>query len=213
MVAAGPDNLSRTAPHPAPQAISLTRTRVLLSTVLSFLLVTCHSETPPAPAAESPHSPAVREALAELAKGHSEKIQLAWYARAFRRTDPAVAAFLADMGVQQRRLAADLMAWARHTNADIRFAHTTDLSGEARRIMEAAQSRAVRNDSHEEFQRDILMLMWTDYAWQRSLIQATLKRTADPALRAYLTRSLAVHDAGVTRLRALLARYRWQPEA
>ena len=78
----------------------------------------------------------------------------------------------------------------------------------AQQILEARQEKLVRGDATPDFVRDTLMQMYDDYEWQISLIQALLPSVKDPQLKAYLQKSLQIHEAGSAQLNGLLKRYK-----
>ena len=153
----------------------------------------------------------LKSTLPELAKGHSDKVQLAWYGTSWlRQVDPAVKEFLTDMGVQHKRLAERLQTWAAAHQVDLKFRYGNDLTGKARLAMEKAQGDIVQKAGDVEFQRVVLVLMYSDYHWQRQLIGVVLPRVQDSELRGYLEESLRVHEAGFQRVGELLGHYQYQ---
>ncbi len=151
-----------------------------------------------------------REDLAELAQGHSDKIRFAWYASTLRHTAPPVQVFVNRMAADQKRLLAELTAWAKKKDVHLAHAYPNNVAGRAQRLMDQSQENIITSDTAADFQRDLLIQMWQDYDWQRSLAQALLATTTDPELKAYLEDSVHTHTAGIKQIRELLARYKFE---
>ena len=58
-----------------------------------------------------------------------------------------------------------------------------------------------------DFQRDMLMLMWLDYHWVWKQAEELRTRVTDPALQAYLDKSIKIHAAGFQQVDDLLKKY------
>jgi len=153
-----------------------------------------------------------RAALAELAKGHSDKMQLGWYASSpFRHVDPAIKQFAQDMRTTQDDLHHKLKTWADAHRIDLAIHYNpADPRDIARQAMEKQQGDSLQADSNIDFQRDVIILMYMYYQNQLSLIQALIPRIHDPELKAYLEQSQRVHTAALKSLRDLLGRYKLQ---
>jgi hypothetical protein len=152
----------------------------------------------------------LRDVLAGMARAHGQKIQLAWWASTpLRPVDGAFRPFFEKMGTEQKGLLADVQAWAKEHRMDLAYQFSPDTAGRALKIMEDRQEKLVRGDGKEDFQRDILMQMYNDYEWQISQIQALLPKVTDAGLRAYLEKSLKVHEEGSAEAMGLLKRYRF----
>lgn len=189
---------------------------LLLGTAIALSIgsafVGCHS-TARSPATQPGASDELWQAvLPELAKGHSDKIQLAWYAGSFlRHLDPPVKEFTARMGSEQKRLEQRLEALARARHISLKFHYAADVTGRAREAMEKADGDALQADGNADFQRDMLMFMYADYDWQRHLIAALIPQAGnDSDLKSYLEESLAAHEAHFKEIQRLLQRYKWQ---
>ncbi len=155
----------------------------------------------------------LRGTLAALARAHEQKIQLAFYeSLPWERTDEPFYSFFDSMGKTQAGLLNDLQAWAKTGRdgapVDLKFSFSDDTPGRAQKIIEARQEKLIRGDSKIDFTRDALMQMYEDYEWQISLIQSLLPRVSDPALKAYLQKSLKAHEDGSAQIIGLLRRFK-----
>ncbi len=158
--------------------------------------------------------PSVRDMLAELEKGHSDKIQLAWFASLpFKKLTPDVKEFAAQMGKDHKALRERLNAWAKKNDVSLKFSFGNDLFGKARKDLEKSQGNEVEVDGGDDFQRDFLILMSVDYLTQRSYIRTLLKQTVDPELTAYLNDSLAIHERDRAAIRTFLKHYKYEENA
>jgi hypothetical protein len=154
----------------------------------------------------------LRAVLADLARAHQQKVMLAtWVGAPFigPPTHAAIKPFYLDMGKQHGALLAELREWAKGRGIDLTYRYTPDTPGRAYKIMEDRQEKMVRGDKLEDFDRDMLMQMYTDYEWQISTLQALLPQVKDPGLRAYVEKSLRVHEAGSGAIVNLLKRFRF----
>jgi hypothetical protein len=161
-------------------------------------------------------SPDLRGTLAALARAHDQKTQLAFYedlqaAVPFSKTDPAIHAFFVNMGKEQKDLLSDIKGWAKTNHVDLTYHAGTDLAGKAQVIEEARQEKEIRAANHADFLHIALIQMYMDYDWQVSLIQATLPSVKDEGLKAYLEKSLKVHEAGSDEALALLKKFKYVP--
>ena len=181
----------------------------VIALAAALALTACQCCNPTTAPATAP-TPFPRDDLAELARGHSDKIQFAWYATTFHRLDPPVKDFVNQMSADNKRLLATLTAWAAKNKVDLTFNYSDDASGRARKMMEKSQEAVIRSDAPPDFQRDLLIQMWQDYDWNRSLAQTLLKTTTDPDLKTYLGDSVRTHNAGIKTIRDLLARYKFE---
>lgn len=152
---------------------------------------------------------ALKEMLPGFAKSHGEKIQLATFAGTFLRpVDPVFKPFYKTMGETQKELLAQLRGWAKQRNFDLRYSYPTDVHGAALQMMEKRQAAAARADDQTDFERDMLMQMYSDYEWQICLIKALQPLVSDAQLKAYLDKSMTVHEAGSREIVELLKRYK-----
>ncbi len=188
------------------------------ATALSFCLALAACQTAPPPTTGkavtndvADFAPAdLRDTLAGLARAHQQKVQLAFYVSTPLRTiDAPFKPFYANMGKQQADLLKMITTWAKEHKIDLTFHYSPDIAGAALTIMEARQEKLVRGDSKEDFQRDMLMQMYNDYEWQISQLQALLPKVKDAGLKAYVQKSLQVHEAGSAETVALMKRYKF----
>lgn len=187
------------------------RTFILLAILLVFLPA-CHAtiRQPPAGASAYADIPSgdLRDNLADMARAHDQKVQLAFYVSLpWVGVDAPFRDFYTHMSEQQRDLGTQLRAWAKKHNIDLAFNFSDDTAGRAQKIMEARQEKVVRGDARPDFERDTLMQMSTDYEWQISLAQALLPKVHDEGLRAYLQKSLKIHEAGSAEITGLLKKF------
>jgi hypothetical protein len=163
--------------------------------------------------AQEPVSQEVRDALAILNRGHSQKMQLAFYATSplLRNISPQAKPFFVRMGEVHEDLQRQLKKWASAHKVHLTFHYSNDLAGRAQKLMEDRQEKVIRSDSNEEFQRDILINMQMDHDWESSLISATLPMVQDRELRGYLENSLRAHESAAKEIRGLLEKYRFSP--
>ena len=153
----------------------------------------------------------LRDVLADLGRAHGQKVQLAWWVSTpLRPVSPQFVKFYENMGVQQKELLAELKGWAKTHQVDLTFHYTSDVYSEGQRIMEKRQEAMVREDDQVNFERDNLMQMHQDYEWQVSLLKALLPSVKEAGLKAYLEKSLAVHEAGSKEIVGLLRGYKFQ---
>jgi hypothetical protein len=177
--------------------------------VLIALGVAAGCQTVPHAAAPHAISDDLRGTLAAMARAHEQKTMLAFYeALPWQRTAEPFHAFYATMGTTQGELLKDLQAWAGKNQVELKFAYTDDIAGRALKVMEARQEKLVRGDAKPDFTRDTLMQMYQDYEWHISQIQVMLPTVTDPELRAYLEKSLKVHEAGSNQLLDLLKKFK-----
>ncbi len=155
--------------------------------------------------------PELREVLADMAKSHGEKTQLAWYVSTpLRGIDPQFKGFYANMGVQQKELLGELKGWAKKQNVSLTHRYSDDAYGRSLKMMEGREEAKTRVAERADFQRDMLMNMYHDYVWQVCLVEAVLPRVKDGELKAYLKKSKTVHEAGIKEIEGMLKRYRYQ---
>ncbi len=153
----------------------------------------------------------LRDQLAELLKGHDDKVELAWYvSMPLHTVDPAIHDFFKRLSQDQKRLRDELNAWAKQNHLNLKFKFSDDLAGKARKAMEDAQGDVLQKDNNADFQRDVLVMMDVDFAQQKALANVLLKVAPDDALRAYLNDSIKTHDAETHAVRDLLQRYKFQ---
>jgi len=152
----------------------------------------------------------VRDALAALAKGASDRTQLAWYATSFlRHVDKPVADFAKDMGKQQQELLDELRRLARARGISLKFSYPDTIEGHGRALMEKAQGDEVQNASQADFQRSMLYMMYMNYKDDMYLAKATQEKVNDPELAAYLHHFVSVQEQGIKRLHGLLQQYKF----
>jgi hypothetical protein len=168
------------------------------------------------PAESKDISPELRDTLAGMARSHDQKVQLAFYealqsANPFNTKDPAIHGFFVAMGKRQAELLSDLQGWASKNQVNLTYRAGTGLMGRGQAIEEGRQSKEIQAAKYADFQRLALIQMYMDYDWQVSLIQATLPAVKDEGLKAYLEKSLKVHEAGVTEVQGLLKKYKYVP--
>ena len=153
----------------------------------------------------------LQTALAELDKGHHDKMKLAWYVSSpFKSVTPAMRPFYKDMGTGQKELATELEDWAKEHHVDLTYHYGKDPMGQAQKIMEDASSKEATSVGQEDFERDMMMNMRQDYLWDASLDKSLLKRVTDPALKSYLEKSLKSHEEGLVAIRELLKKYKFE---
>ena len=152
----------------------------------------------------------LQKALAELDKGHHDKMKLAWYVTSpFKSVPPAMRPFYKDMGTGQKELATELENWAKAHHVDLTYHYGKDPMGQAQKIMEDESEKEAKSVGQEDFERDMLINMKQDYGWDASLDKSLLKRVTDPALKSYLEKSLKAHEEGLVAIRELLKKYKF----
>jgi hypothetical protein len=182
---------------------------------LTLLAVLTACQTAPKPSAgkSSPYAdlpPAeLRDVLAELANAHGQKLQLATFLNLpFMGVDEPFKDFFSKMESQQRELNVQLRAWADARHLDLTFHYGTDSMGQAVKIMESRQGSALQTINRVDRERQALIQMYTDYEYRVSLLQALLPSVRDPALKAYVGKSLKIHEDGSALLVELLRRFK-----
>jgi len=151
---------------------------------------------------------ALREVLPGMAKAHGEKKQLAWYAGSILRpVDPVFEPFFRTMGEKHKELLTQLQAWATRHNFDLKYSYPDTMDGAARKLDEARQEVVVRGANQADFQRIILVQMYSEYEWEICMIKALQPKVTDAGLQDYLAKSLAVHEAGAKEIDGLLKKY------
>jgi len=163
------------------------------------------------PAAADANNPL--SVLPDMDKAHKNKVDFAWYVTApiLRSVDPAVKVFATKMEADHKRLRGRLDEWAKKNRVDLTYAYAPGIEGTALKSMEKMQGDLVQADDNTTFQRDYLILTWTDLDWQRNLAMATIAKTQDADLKAYLQDSLDTQTREQAECRALLAKYKWGP--
>src|SRR6185503_16479045 len=115
----------------------------------------------------------LRGLLADLARAHEQKLQLAFYVSLpWQRVDAPFDAFFSNMGKVQKELLGDLEKWAKENGVSLVHRFGEDTESKALQIMEARQEKVIRGAGKQDFPRDAMMQMYADYEWQISLIQA-----------------------------------------
>lgn len=153
----------------------------------------------------------LQDALAELDKGHHDKMKLAWYVSSpFKSVAPAMRPFYKDMGTRQKELASELEGWAKKHGVDLTYHYGSDPMGQAQKIMEDDSEKEAKSAGKEDFDRDMLINMKQDYGWDASLDKALLQRVTDPALKSYLEKAEHTHEEGLVAINGLLKKYKFQ---
>src|SRR5206468_6429016 len=99
----------------------------------------------------------LRDALAELDKGHHDKIKLAWYVSSpFKSVAPAMRPFYKDMGTRQKELANEFEGWAKQHHIDLTYKYGSDPMGQGQKIMEETSEKEARALGQEDFDRTML---------------------------------------------------------
>lgn len=151
----------------------------------------------------------LRDVLAELANAHDQKVQLAFYiSLPWKGVDVPFKDFYPKMSAQQGELAKELRAWAQDHHIDLTYHHGTDTMARAEKIMEDRQGRVIQSDNRTDLERDTLIQMYTDYEFRVSVLQALLPLVRDPGLKAYMVKSLKVHEEGSAQITELLKRFK-----
>ena len=187
---------------------------------LAVLLLACanggkaEGENPPRVMAAEGGGGTIQEVLPQLAKAHSDKVQLAMFVGMpfIHRVDPAVKAFAEKMGEQNKELLKDLKAYAEANKISLKFEYSADANGRAQKGMEDEQSKALQGAGGTEFELLVLVLEYSDYGWNKALVKTTLEKEKglDPALKAYLEKSLKVHEEGIREIEGLLKRFQFK---
>jgi hypothetical protein len=170
------------------------------------------SSPPPAtqPVAGTISPSDLRDALAELDKGHHDKMKLAfWVSTPFKSINPAFKPFYEEMGRSQKELAGELESWAKSHKVDLTYHYENGPMSQGQKIMEDRSEKEARADDKEDFERDMLINMKQDFGWNLSLILALQKRVTDPALASYLEKSRHVHEEGLATVKELLKKYKF----
>jgi hypothetical protein len=180
---------------------------------LLLLLPACHTARPPADGTASPWAdlpPAeLRDLLAELSNAHAQKQHLVLLLSVpFMGVDEPFKDFFSKMNTQQRELQVQLHAWAQEHHVDLTYHRGTDTLARAEKIMEDRQAKVLTVLNQTNRERSALIQMYTDYEYRISLLQALLPAVRDPALKAYLEKSLKIHEDGSAQLTELLKRFK-----
>lgn len=184
--------------------------------ILTFLvLLGCSRAAPARPGDDKPRAgmPAdiVRDVLPQLAKGHADKVQLSGFVAMplIHKVDGPVRKFTDKMGVQQKELLKELKDWAKAHGVSLKFEYADDVNGRAQKAADDLQSKALQQAGGDSFELLVLVLEYSDFCWQRSLLKTTLEEHKDlaPHLKSYLERSLAVHEEGIKEIEGLLKRF------
>lgn len=155
----------------------------------------------------------VHEALTMLNRGHTQKMELAFYATTplLRNIHPEAKAFFSRLSDVHGDLQRQLKKWAAKHKVDLTFRRGDDFAARAQKVMEDRQEKVIRSDSNADFQRDILMNMQIDHDWESSLISVILPMVQDGELRSYLQNSLRAHESAAREIRGLLEKYKFVP--
>lgn len=180
---------------------------------LMLLLAACQTAPAPVvvqatPLADMPAAE-LRDVLSELANAHDQKLQLAGFLNLpLMGVDAPFKDFFSNMNTQQRELKAQLHAWADTHHVDLTYHYGTDTMGRAVKIMEDRQGGTLQTLNTVDRERNALIQMYTDYDFRVSLLQALLPKVRDPALKAYVEKSVKIHEDGSTQLAVLLKRFK-----
>ncbi len=199
--------------------VPVTRRRHMQVRYLTMLCVACLANVPAGCARQQPTIPLmdpaqtaaeIRKILPQLEKGHSDKLQLAWYISWFRSVNSPIAHFSQSMARHEGALQKQLQAWAHRHGVSLAYHYGHGVAGQAQKAMDHEQGNIVRSDSNAAFQRDFLVLMFTDYDWQEHLAAALIPYAKNhPQLERYLHAAVAYHKRGVKQLRFLLSKYHY----
>jgi hypothetical protein len=150
-----------------------------------------------------------RDTLAGLARSHEQKMQLVFYLTLpWISVEPVVRPVFTNMGTVQSQLDKELHDWANEHRIDLSFRFSSDIAGQAQKLMEDQQGQVVTGDSRADLTRDALIQMYMDYQWQAAVLQTLMPKIRDPKLRLYVQHSLKVHQDGGAELRAMLQRFK-----
>lgn len=151
----------------------------------------------------------LRDVLAGLARSHEQKMQLVFFlSLPWGGVDPAFRDLFNKMGPVQRDLNSELRTWSRAHHIDLTFKFDDDVLSKAQETMEDRQQAVIMADNRIDLTRDTLIQMWADYEWQVSVLQNLLPKVREPALKAYVQKSLKAHEAGSAELTKLLKRFK-----
>jgi hypothetical protein len=190
-----------------------TTCRTFMGACLLLSLTACQGVRRPADSTTSPWAnlPAaeLRNVLAELANAHAQKRQLvALLSMPFMGVDEPFKDFFSKMSTLQRELQDQLHAWADEHHVDLTYHRGTDTLAHAVKIMEDRQAKVLTVFNQTNRERSALIQMYTDYEYRVSLLQALLPAVRDPALKAYVEKSLKIHENGSAQLTELLKRFK-----
>jgi hypothetical protein len=153
----------------------------------------------------------LRNLLAEMSRSHADKIKLSgWAGTPFLPVGAAFKPFFADMSRSNKELAAELKSWAAKHGMDLTFRYPDTVEGRATELQENRHEKLIRGDKQQDFERDILMDMFSDYEWHAALCKAMLPAVTDAELKTYLQKSLAMYEKGAVEIRMLLKRYKFE---
>jgi hypothetical protein len=199
---AAPVTAAETAPPKAPASTSPTPA---LSSVPA---------PPPSPAPNgrisdlSAHD--LQGVLAYLDKNHHDRMKLAfWVSTPLRSVDLAFKTFYKERGAAEKELANELESWAKSHQIDITYHYAPTTFGQAQKIMEDRQEKVVRGDGKDDFNRDMLVDELQDYEFGISLVTAVLPSVHDPALLAYLQKSLHSQEAASQQIKMLFKQFKY----
>ena len=148
--------------------------------------------------------------LAYLDKNHHDRMKLAfWVSTPLRSADPAFKTFYKERGAAEKELANELESWAKSHQIDITYHYAPTTFGQAQKIMEDRQEKVVRADGKDDFNRDMLVDELQDYEFGISLVTAFLPSVHDPALLAYLQKSLHSQEAASQQIKMLFKQFRY----
>jgi hypothetical protein len=153
----------------------------------------------------------LRNLLAEMSRSHADKIRLSgWAGTPFLPVSAAFKPFFAEMSRANKELAAELKDWAKKHGMDLTFRYPATVEGRATELQEDRHEKLIRGDKQQDFERDILMDMFSDYEWHAALCKAMLPSVTDAGLKDYLQKSLAMYEKGSVEIRMLLKRYKFE---
>jgi len=167
--------------------------------------------TKPAEALSTIKAEDLRDLLADMEKAHEDKIRLSgWAGTPFLPVKGDFKPFFSEMSRQNKELSGELKKWAKEHQVDLTYKYSDDVDGRALRMMEDRQEKIIRGDDQANFERDILIEMFSDYEWHLCVVKSLLPAVKDRGLRDYLEKSEAMFERGSAEIRGLLKRYKFQ---
>ena len=187
---------------------------MVIVSVLFAVLAGCTSNAPPGiPLVQRPVNPLVLRVLCSLAKGHKDKMQLAFLAD-FKGLTKSVGHFNSYMSSSQGKLLKELKSWADRHHFRLQYQRRTGLFGEAQKIIADDEGGLLLHSNAADFQKRYLVMMYMDYSWQFAMDKAAIKQAkvdhAGPGLMLYLHNAIAVNKRSLADLWKLLKQYQWE---
>ena len=182
--------------------------------LLSAVLATGCQAVPREPAAAGVYAEMapgeLREVLSGLARSHRQKTELSLYVKLpWTGVDAPFRDIYASMGTVQADLNREIEAWAKGHDMDLTFQFSSDVQGQAQKMLEDRQQKVILADNRTDLTRDTLVQMYMDYEWQISLLQTLQPKVREAGLKAYVERSLKAHLEGSAEIVRMLKRYKW----